>query len=272
MLESSFALMIEAVPELPIATGNVVPYAKVDSLVVNDGFWASLSDAQQTIVQDAANATRAWAINNLVKDADAAASYCETGGSVVLADPESVDQFRAAASDVVAELAKDATTDALMTKMRAAATGLSPEPVEACEAPIAMTIKPDGGDLPDGIYRIEYTDEYLESWGVTDVNFQHGIWTYRLEDGHWTIDQRADDITDHMVGIYQVKGRDLYWRWDKDPGTADRPPDLVGRSQRGPDVRRNAREPRGLDVRIAVDPRRSLARLTETGAPAARSP
>ena len=53
-----------------------------------------------------------------------------------------------------------------------------------------MTIKPDGGDLPDGIYRVEYTDEYLAGWGVTDINFQHGIWTYRLEDGHWTIDQR----------------------------------------------------------------------------------
>ena len=53
---------------------------------------------------------------------------------------------------------------------------------------------------------------------MSDINYQHGIWTYRLEDGRWTIDQTADDITDHVVGIYQVKGRDLYWRWDRDPG------------------------------------------------------
>lgn len=216
-VESSFSL-VTSMPELPIATGNVVPYAKVNSLVVNDGFWTSLSDGQRTIIQDAANATRAWAIDNLVKDADAAARYCETGGSVVLADPASVDQFRAAASEVIADLAKDAPTDALMTTMRAAATGRPSETVEACEAPIGLTIEPDGGELPNGIYRIEYTDEYLKSWGVRDVNFQHGIWTYRLEDGHWTIDQRAVDVTDHIVGIYQVKGRDLYWRWDNDPG------------------------------------------------------
>ena len=111
-LESSFALMSEepGCPSRP-ATWSRMPRWALS--VASDEFWASLSDAQQTIVQDAANATRAWAIANLVKDADAAASYCETGGTVVLADPEAVDQFRAAASDVITELAKDATTDGL---------------------------------------------------------------------------------------------------------------------------------------------------------------
>ena len=203
---------------LPIATGNVVPYAKVDSLVVNQGFWESLSDADRRIIQDAADATRTWAIENVGTDADAAARYCTIGGSVVLADPDSVDQFRAMSSDLVTVLARDATTDALMTKMRDAAKGISPKPVEACEAPIALTIEPDGGDLPDGIYRVEYTDEYLEGWGVADVNFQHGVYTYQLEDGHWTIDQLANDITDHLTGIYHVKDDELYWRWDRDPG------------------------------------------------------
>ena len=215
--ESSFTL-VDSFPELPIATGNVVPYAKVDSLVVNDGFWASLNDEQRRIVREAAVETRTWSIENLNPDADAAARYCAIGGSVELTDPGSVERFRAATSDVVAELAKDAMTGALMTRIRDAGEGLSQVPVKACAAPIARTIKPDGGDLPDGIYRIEYTDDYLKGWGVRDVNLQHGVWTYRLEDGHWTIDQRADDMTDHISGIYQVKGRDLYWRWDNDPG------------------------------------------------------
>jgi len=216
-IESAFTLM-RSERRLPIATGNVPLYAKVDSLVVNDEFWASLSDAQRTIVQDAANATRAWAIRNLPKDADAAASYCATGGSVVLADPASIDLFRAAASHVITELTKDAPTDALMRRMRDAAKGLSAEPVEACEAPIAVTIRPDGGDVPNGVYRVEYTDEYLEGWGVTDISWQHGVYTYRLDDGHWTLDQRSIDTIDHMTGIYQVKGHDVYWRWDREPG------------------------------------------------------
>ncbi len=82
----------------------------------------------------------------------------------------------------------------------------------------ATNLVPDGGDLPNGIYRVEYTDAYLEGWGVTDINFQHGVWTYRLKDGHWTIDQVADDITDHLEGLYQVKDQDLNWMWANDPG------------------------------------------------------
>jgi len=216
-IESAFTLM-RSEPRLPIATGNVALYAKVDSLVVNDDFWASLTDAQRAIVRDAAVEAREWAIRNVPSDADAAASYCATGGSVVLADQASIDEFRAAALDVTAELAKDPATDALISRIRDAAVGLSPEPVKACKAPISMTISPDGGDLPNGIYRVEYTDEYLKGWGVTNVNDQHGVYTYRLEDGHWTLDQRADNVTDHAEGIYQVRGGELYWRWDNDPG------------------------------------------------------
>ena len=89
--------------------------------------------------------------------------------------------------------------------------------MKACEPGIdAATLVPDGGDLPNGIYRIEYTDSYLRSWGVSDINAQHGIYTYRLEDGHWTIDSAADEGPDHDVSVYQVKGHDLYWRWDRE--------------------------------------------------------
>ena len=130
----------------------------------------------------------------------------------------------------------------------------------------ATGLVPDGGDLPNGIYRVEYTDEYLRSWGLTDDTFQHGIWTYRLEDGHWTVDQVADDITSQVKGIYRV-GRDLYWRWDNGqpvehlrwaaddrgdlsfapaPGTRA---DLESRSKHG--------RPR-LDLRPAIDPSRPL--------------
>lgn len=214
--ESSFARVVEF-PELPVATGNVVLYAKIDSLVVNDEFWTTLTEAQRTIVQDAADATRSWAIENQPTDADAAARYCATGGSVKLADPGSIDQFRTSLDDVAEGLAKDAAASELMTRIRQAKEGLSPEPVEACDAPIAMTIRPHGGDLPNGIYRVEYTDEYLKERGVTDIHWQHGVYTYRLQDGHWTLDQQADDVTaDHDEGIYQVIGSDVFWRWDEE--------------------------------------------------------
>jgi TRAP-type C4-dicarboxylate transport system substrate-binding protein len=197
------------------ATGNVALYAKVMTLVINSALWTGLDDAQRAIISTASDATRAWAIANQVNDADAAATFCAGGGTVVLADAASIAAFRAAEAPVDAALEADPATKRAIAAIRAHATGTSAATVKACE-PDAATLVPDGGDLPNGIYRIEYTDAYLKSWGVSDINLQHGIYTYRLEDGHWTVDTVADEGPDHDVGIYQIKGRDLYWRWDRE--------------------------------------------------------
>ena len=199
------------------ATGNVALYAKVMTLVVNSALWTGLDDAQRAIISTASDATRTWAIANQVKDADAAATFCAGGGTVVLADPASLAAFRAAEAPVYAALEADPTARRAIAAIRAHATGTSAATVKACLPVInASTLVPDGGDLPNGIYRVEYTDAYLKSWGVADINFQHGIYTYRLEDGHWTVDAASDDGTDHDVGVYQVKGHDLYWSWHRE--------------------------------------------------------
>ena len=86
----------------------------------------------------------------------------------------------------------------------------------ATAVPDGNTIVADGGDLPDGIYRVEFSDEYLAAHGLDAgmVANNHGVWTFVLKDGHWTFDQVAPDITDHAQGIYQVDGENLYWRLD----------------------------------------------------------
>jgi TRAP-type C4-dicarboxylate transport system substrate-binding protein len=201
------------------ATGNVALYTKVMTLVINSALWSSLDDSQRAIITTASDATRAWAIANQTKDAEAAAKFCAAGGTVVLADAPGIAAFRAAEAPIYAALEADPATKRAIDAIRARATGSMAASVKACKPPIdASTVVPEPGNLPNGIYRIEYTDAYLQSWGVTDINYQHGIWTYRLKDGHWTIDQVADDITDHLEGIYQVKGHDLNWRWDREPG------------------------------------------------------
>ena len=218
--DSGFTLAAAGGPNrLSTATGNVALYAKVMTVVINSALWTGLDDAQRAIIMTASDATRAWAIANQTKDTEAAAQFCAGGGTVVLTDAPSIAAFRAAEAPVYAALEADPATKRAIAAIRARAAGTAAAAVEACEPVIdATTLVPDGGDLPNGIYRIEYTDAYLKGWGVSDINFQHGIWTYRLDDGHWTIDQKADDIMDHVVGIYEVKGRDLYWRWDRDPG------------------------------------------------------
>ena len=204
-----------------IATGNLVLYPKMITLVINSQFWTGLDDAQREIITTASNATRAWAIAHQMSDAEAAAAFCTRGGTVVLADGSSLTAFRSAESPVISALEADPATKRAMATIRELAAGTSPEPVKACHPVFdASTLVPDGGDMPNGIYRVEYPDEYLKSWGLnlSDANYNHGLWTYRLEDGHWTIDQKADDITSQVQGIYRVVDHDLYWRWDNDPG------------------------------------------------------
>ena len=218
--DSGFTLATGGSPSATsTATGNVALYAKVMTLVINTALWTGLDDAQRTIITTASDATRAWAIANQAKDADAAVTFCADGGTVVLADAPGVAAFRAAEAPVYAALEADPATKRAIAAIRARAVGSTAATVKACEPPIdASIVVPEPGDLPNGIYRIEYTDAYLKSWGVTDINYQHGIWTYRLKDGLWTIDQVADDITDHLNGIYQVKGHDLNWMWESEPG------------------------------------------------------
>ena len=217
--DSGFTLAAGSKPSaISTATGNVALYAKVMTLVANSAFLTGLDEGERRIIATASDATRAWAIANQQKDTAAAATFCAGGGSVVLADAAGIAAFRAAEAPVNAALEADPATKRAIDAIRALASGTAAAPVEACEPVVdANTLVPDGGGLPDGIYRIGYSDDYLRSWGVTDINFQHGVWTYRLEDGYWTIDQVADDITDHHAGTYQVKGRDLFWVWD-DPG------------------------------------------------------
>jgi TRAP-type C4-dicarboxylate transport system substrate-binding protein len=211
------------------ATGNVALYANVMTLVINSALWTGLDDAQRVILTTASDATRAWAIANQVTDAAAAAKFCAGGGTVVLADTAAVDAFRAAEAPVYAALEADPAAKRAIAAIGARApTTSTAAVVKACEQVIdATTLVPDGGDLPNGIYRIEFTDEYLTTNGVKDLREEHGVWTFRLEDGQWTMDQVADNPlrNSHLSGEYQVKGQELFWTIDNDSsGSVD---DLV---------------------------------------------
>jgi hypothetical protein len=90
-------------------------------------------------------------------------------------------------------------------------TGEAPVPTQVT----ANTLVPEGGGLPDGTYRFRLTDDYLAARGLKpeEVAFNHGVWTTVLDNGRWTIDQVAPNLTDHFEGVYQVSGRDLWWRF-----------------------------------------------------------
>jgi TRAP-type C4-dicarboxylate transport system substrate-binding protein len=198
------------------ATGNVALYAKVMTLVINSGLWTGLDDAQKAIITTASDATRAWAIANQTTDAAAAAKFCSDGGTVVLADDTAIADFRAAEAPVYAALEADLTAKRAI----AAITALAPETtgpgVKACEPVIdPSTLVPGGGDLPNGIYRIEATKEYLKASYPDYASSSEGIYTFNFSDGHWFFDYVAPGGGgDHQKGIYKVEGDDIYWLWD----------------------------------------------------------
>ena len=221
--DSGFTLAAGSNPTTTaIATGNLTLYAKVMSLVINSAFLAGLDDAQRDIVAKASDATRAWAIANQVTDADAAAKFCKGGGTVVLTEAASIAAFRTAEAPVYAALEADPATKRAIAAIRALAPGTSAASVEACGSPDKALLEPDGGELPNGIYRVVFSDEYLQSWGVGATD-NHGVYTFTLNDGQWSAVQRADNITDDSAGIYRAEGHDVYWLWDLQQQPNERP-------------------------------------------------
>lgn len=219
--DSGFTIAMGSNIRPATATGNLVLYAKVITLVVNNAFWGGLSETQRDSLSKAAEATQGWAISNRVPERQAAAKYCTDGGTVVLTDPQSLTAFRAAVAPIYADLERDTTTKQTITAIDALAT---PSPaaaaVAACAAPTAPTeVVARGGELPNGIYRVEYTQAYLTGLGMSarDAENNYGVWTFRLEDGRWSFERVAATNCctsgDRQAGLYQVDGDGLVWAW-----------------------------------------------------------
>ena len=130
--DSGFTVAVGSLPRAATATGNLVPYAKVITLVANAAFWSGLDDAQRSVLSRAAAATRAWAIANLVSDVQAAAKYCADRGKVVLTDVASIQAFRAAEAPVYARLEADPGTKQLISAIQQHGTGAPSAPVKVC--------------------------------------------------------------------------------------------------------------------------------------------
>lgn len=205
--------------------GNLPLFAKLNSLVVNTEAFGELTGEQQDWLGEAAQATRDWAVDTRADDQELATAFCEDDGTIIHDTGAGSFMVTDAAAQVTNGLRSDPGTSALIDRVAALDGAASATPLGRCSpsptsspAPAqvtAETIVPEGGDLPDGTYRFRLTDDYLAAHGLNPENvaFNHGVWTTVLEDGRWTVDQVAPDITDHLEGVYQVDGRDLWWRF-----------------------------------------------------------
>ncbi len=215
--ETSF-MWAPSLPGRAIATGNVTLYPKVNSLVVNTDALARLTEEQRGILQEAATQTREWAIEALPTDEEAARTYCEQGGSIVLASESDLAALERAAAPVYADLERDAKTKRLIAEIRElkaempvtsnvdACSGDRDEPISAPE-PTGDA----GQSIPDGIYRLEIADEDLRAGGVVDpgaIAENRGIFTWTLSQGKWHYEQRAANALHNPSddGTYTVEG------------------------------------------------------------------
>ena len=219
-VESGFALAA-TFPEANSTVGNLVFFPKVNSLVVNSDRFAELEEDHRSTLREAALAARDTAVSTLRDHATLAAEYCEAGGTVVLADERELAAIRDAAGPVIEELRRDQDTASLMDRIAASGEATEGSGVAACSGAAAggtvtsETITPVGGGLPDGTYRVEFTDGYLENHGLVPemVALNRGVWTIELRAGEWSVHQVSPDVEERFTGVYQVKGPDMYVRF-----------------------------------------------------------
>lgn len=130
--ESSFAFA-DTLPAASTATGNVILYPKVNSLVVNMKAFQALSETQRQTLKEGAAASRTWAVDTMTDTTDDAAMFCKNGGTIVTATEGQVAAFKAAATPVYAKLEADPDTKTRIAKIRKLAAGEpAPAPIRPC--------------------------------------------------------------------------------------------------------------------------------------------
>jgi len=130
--ESSFRLASFSAPTT--ATANLVPYPKINSLVINEAKFGQLSQGQQDILRQAAIETRDWGVKVMADPDQEATRFCEEGGTVVNATEKNLAAIRAATQTVYTDLEKDPETKSFIDRIRdLKANSAAPTPVAACK-------------------------------------------------------------------------------------------------------------------------------------------
>ncbi|MFZ0625809.1 MAG: TRAP transporter substrate-binding protein DctP [Acidimicrobiia bacterium] len=225
--ESAYILQPEGV-----ATGNVVFYPKVNSIVINAATFDELSSEQRAILEQAAAGTRSWATDVLPGDAAASAAFCAADQAVVLASDADVTALEQATASVYDELEADPLTKDLIAKIRdLKVVGDSPTATAtACgDFGASPTAASPTSTVIDGVYRYEVTEEMMTTAGVTDpqvIRENVGTWTWTFDRGEVGFEQTgpypesaASDHADHfeidgdILKIVWPAGDTEIWKW-----------------------------------------------------------
>lgn len=226
----------------PAATGNVTFFAKYQVLFANSAAFEKLSDAQRTVLQEAAAAAQKKALAERPSDVEAGAAWCADGGTIVLASDGQVASFQKAAQPVFDKLQQNSFNAQSITGISElkAKTQSSPS-AQACAptAAIPTQVSADNqtwseGLLPNGVWQVTLTNDDVINMGVLKSKAPDwsGVYNFTFQDGvfHWTwegTEGYAKGQTASADGSYEVVEDfvrltsgdvvdDIQWRLDKE--------------------------------------------------------
>ena len=226
----------------PAATGNVTFFAKYQVLFANGAAFEKLSDAQRTVLQEAAKAAQKKALAERPSDVEAGTAWCADGGTVVLASDEQVAAFQKAAQPVFDKLQQDSFNAESISAIRDLKAKTPPSPaVQACESELVQVPTSDAstqpwatGTLPNGVWKVTLTNDDVIEMGLSKANAPDwsGVYTFTFQDGvfHWTwegMEGNAKGQTASADGTYEVVENfvrltsgdvvdDIQWRLDEE--------------------------------------------------------
>ena len=207
-----------------VATGNVVPFPKVETLVANSDLRSRLQPGQWQVIVDAAAATRRDQLTSFPSDEDMALAFCDRGDEIVAADPSDVAAFEEVGREVRGSLEQDPATARLIDAIEAVVSTVPPhEPITECPNGRADGATPAGETQAlDGIYLARVRRRDMVAAGVTDpgqIRGNTGRFTWTLDGGQWHHQQRAShyvsDPEQHGTYTYRGGRMTLYWGSDE---------------------------------------------------------
>jgi hypothetical protein len=218
-LESTF----ETAGPGAIATGNVVPFPKVETLVATEGLRSRIQPGQWQVLLDAASATRREQLDSFPTDVEEARDYCRAGSDIVAASPSDLAAFEEVGGEVRSELEQDpATADLIDAVAAVVATVPRAEPITGCPPEGSAAPGEDETAALDGIYVARVHRSDMVAAGVTSpdiIRDNTGRFTWTLEGGSWHYTQRAThylaDPEESGSYTYEDGLFTLYWGSDE---------------------------------------------------------
>ena len=223
--ESGFLNAGNSLSGRPIATGNVTFYPKYQVLFANGEAFASLSEAQQTILREAAAAARDNYLAERPSDITAGVTWCDQGYAIVLASDTQLAALVDAVQPVVDQIEADTANAEALAALRELKANTPPGTGVAACGEVAGA---DDGETwstglpPNGVWQVELSEDDMAAMGLVpiDVTELAGTYTLTLNNGAGKFGFESGQGAGECEGDYSADDDMTSWVMTSGPCTA----------------------------------------------------